>query len=180
MPSGPKQASRSANEAPVADETTITNLRVTGKLPAALSGQYIQIGPNRIAARSLDWAGGEGMVHAVSLDAGRAISYRNRWVKTDAVAQKLAVEPTPARALSATTSSPTTSSRSAAPSSLSAMGHSPTSSLPDSTPSGASISPAGAGASPQTPRSIPTPASSTSSPSPPFRPSCMSPCREVV
>jgi 8'-apo-carotenoid 13,14-cleaving dioxygenase len=97
MPNGPKQASRSANEAPVADETTITNPRVTGKLPAALSGQYIQIGPNRIDAQSLpaDWAGGEGMVHALSLDAGRDISYRNRWITTDAVAQKLAVEPTP-------------------------------------------------------------------------------------
>ena len=35
------------------------------------------------------------MVHAVSLDAGRAISYRNRWITTDAVAQQLAVEPTP-------------------------------------------------------------------------------------
>jgi carotenoid cleavage dioxygenase len=97
MPSGPEHVTRSTNEAPVADETTITNLRVAGKLPAALSGQYMRIGPNRIDAQSLpaDWAGGEGMVHAVSLDAGRAISYRNRWITTDAVAQKLAVEPTP-------------------------------------------------------------------------------------
>ena len=57
----------------------------------------MRIGPNRIDAQSLpaDWAGGEGMVHVVSLDAGRAISYRNRWITTDAVAQKLAVEPTP-------------------------------------------------------------------------------------
>jgi len=60
MPSGPERAPLSANEAPVADETTITNLRVSGKLPAALSGQYMQIGPNRIDAQSLpaDWAGG--------------------------------------------------------------------------------------------------------------------------
>jgi len=97
MPSGPQDASRAANKAPVADETTITNLRVAGKLPAALSGHYMRIGPNRIDAvsRPADWAGGEGMVHAVSLDAGRAISYRNRWITTDEVAQKLAVEPTP-------------------------------------------------------------------------------------
>ena len=45
MPSGPDQASRSANDAPVADETTITNLRVSGKLPAALSGQYMRSDP---------------------------------------------------------------------------------------------------------------------------------------
>ena len=97
MPSGPDQASRSASKAPVTDETTITNLRVVGKLPAALSGQYMRIGPNRIDPKSLpaNWAGGEGMVHAVSLDAGRAVSYRNRWITTDAVAQKLNVAPTP-------------------------------------------------------------------------------------
>jgi carotenoid cleavage dioxygenase len=35
------------------------------------------------------------MVHALYLDAGRAITYQNRWITTDTVAQKLAVEPTP-------------------------------------------------------------------------------------
>jgi carotenoid cleavage dioxygenase len=97
MPSGPDRVTRSAINAPVTDEMTITNLRVAGKLPVALSGHYMRIGPNRIDAKSLpaDWASGEGMVHAVSLDAGRAISYRNRWITTDAVAEKLAVAPTP-------------------------------------------------------------------------------------
>jgi carotenoid cleavage dioxygenase-like enzyme len=97
MHSGPERVTRSANNAPVADETTITNLRVAGELPAALLGQYMRIGPNRIDTESLpaDWADGEGMVHAVTLAAGRAISYRNRWITTDAVAQKLAVDPTP-------------------------------------------------------------------------------------
>jgi 8'-apo-carotenoid 13,14-cleaving dioxygenase len=86
-----------ADNTPVPDETTITNLRVTGTLPAALSGQYMRIGPNRINAKcgGGDWTGDEGMVHAVSLDAGRAISYRNRWIATDAVAHTLAVDPTP-------------------------------------------------------------------------------------
>jgi carotenoid cleavage dioxygenase len=97
MPSGPDHVTRSANNAPITDETTITNLRVSGKLPAGLSGQYMRIGPNRIDPNSLpaDWAGGEGMVHAVSLEAGRAVCYRNRWITTDAVAQQLAVEPPP-------------------------------------------------------------------------------------
>jgi 8'-apo-carotenoid 13,14-cleaving dioxygenase len=86
-----------ADNTPVPDETTITNLRVTGTLPAALSGHYMRIGSNRINGKcgGEGWTGGEGMVHAVSLDAGRAISYRNRWIATDAVAQTLAVDPTP-------------------------------------------------------------------------------------
>src|SRR3954470_11985023 len=73
MPSGPEQASRSGNDASGLDETTMTNFRVSGKLPAALSGQYLQIGPNPV----------EGMVHAVTLDAGRVVSYRNGWIRTD-------------------------------------------------------------------------------------------------
>src|SRR4051812_46805187 len=96
MPSGPEQASPSTNDAPVSDETTTTDLLVSGNLPAVLSGQYMQIGPNRIDAEySGDWSGGEGMVHAVSVEGGRAVSYRNRWITTDAVARKLAIEPTP-------------------------------------------------------------------------------------
>jgi len=35
------------------------------------------------------------MVHSVHLHAGRAVSYRSRWVITDAVAQRLGVDPAP-------------------------------------------------------------------------------------
>src|SRR5215212_3048500 len=85
------------NHAPVQDETTITNLVVSGTLPEALSGQYLRIGSNPIAGTPLpnDWTAGEGMVHAVALGAGRAISYRNRWIRTDAASRKLGVEPVP-------------------------------------------------------------------------------------
>jgi carotenoid cleavage dioxygenase-like enzyme len=88
MSSGPKHVSRSANGEPVADETIITNLRVTGSLPAALTGQYLRIGSNRNDAQShlVGAAGGKGMVHAVTLEAGRATSYRNRPITTDEVA----------------------------------------------------------------------------------------------
>jgi NADPH:quinone reductase-like Zn-dependent oxidoreductase/carotenoid cleavage dioxygenase-like enzyme len=87
---------RSANTEPVADETNITNLRVAGQLPAALTGQYMRIGPNRVDAQGhlADLASGKAMVHAVTLEAGRATSYRNRWITTDAGTQPLAVEPT--------------------------------------------------------------------------------------
>src|SRR5687767_13003133 len=96
MPSGPKHVSRSANTEPVADETIITDLRVTGSVPAALTGQYVGIGRNRSDAKSapVDRPGGEAMVHAVTLDAGRATSYRSRWITTDTVVQQLTAEPT--------------------------------------------------------------------------------------
>ena len=35
------------------------------------------------------------MVHAVTLHAGGAVSYRNRWILTDAAAQLLGTEPVP-------------------------------------------------------------------------------------
>src|SRR5438552_567565 len=52
------------------------DVRVTGKLPPALSGQYVQIGPNQVDAT----------VHAVTLDAGRAVACRERRIIADDVA----------------------------------------------------------------------------------------------
>ena len=84
MPSSPEHATRSANDEPVASETITTGLRVSGKLPALLSGQYLQIGADRIdATHPADSAGGEGMLHAVTFDPGRGVSYRNHWIGED-------------------------------------------------------------------------------------------------
>ena len=85
------------NDSSVSDETTIADLAVSGTLPAALSGRCLCIGPNTIGtpAASAEWASGAGMVHAVTLHAGGAASYRNRWVVTDATAQVLGTEPVP-------------------------------------------------------------------------------------
>jgi carotenoid cleavage dioxygenase len=87
----------SGNYAPVADETTITDLAVEGTIPPTLSGRYLRIGPNPIgnAPHPYNWTLGDGMVHAVALHAGRAISYRNRWVKTDAASTRLGTERVP-------------------------------------------------------------------------------------
>jgi carotenoid cleavage dioxygenase len=87
----------SGNYAPVADETTITDLAVEGSIPPALSGRYLRIGPNPIgnAPQPYDWSIGDGMVHAIVLHAGRAVSYRNRWVTTSAASVKLGTEPVP-------------------------------------------------------------------------------------
>lgn len=73
--------------APVADEVTVTDLRVTGRLPTDLRGRLIRNGPNPFDGRfagndMLAWWVGPAMVHAVAIEDGRAIWYRNRWVHT--------------------------------------------------------------------------------------------------
>ena len=87
----------SGNYAPVDREVTATDLAVTGRLPEALSGRFIRNGPNPVLVTDgpYSWFGGDGMLHIVELDAGRARSYRNRWVRTPAVAGSLG-EPVPA------------------------------------------------------------------------------------
>src|SRR5688500_6451335 len=74
----------SGNYAPVADEATIEDLEVEGRLPEALRGRYVRTGPNPSgeAPRPYHWFIGEGMVHGIHLAGGRAVSYRNRWVRT--------------------------------------------------------------------------------------------------
>src|SRR3569833_3150898 len=70
------------NYAPVAEELTAYALPVPGQAPAALSGWYLRNGPNPHDAASGHWFFGDGMIHGVRLDEGRATSYRNRWVRT--------------------------------------------------------------------------------------------------
>jgi carotenoid cleavage dioxygenase len=71
------------NFAPVQDEVTTTHeLDVTGSIPPELTGWYLRNGPNPHEAASGHWFVGDGMVHGVRLDGGRASSYRNRWVQT--------------------------------------------------------------------------------------------------
>lgn len=70
--------------APVHDELDTTDLRVEGKVPDDLNGTYMRNGPNPkyppLGSYSypLD---GDGMVHAVTFDAG-TVRYRNRFVVT--------------------------------------------------------------------------------------------------
>ncbi len=70
------------NFAPVTDELTAYDLPVTGAIPPELSGWYLRNGPNPKDADSPHWFFGDGMVHGVRLEGGRAVSYRNRWVRT--------------------------------------------------------------------------------------------------
>ncbi len=83
--------------APVAEEVTAFNLPVTGQIPAELSGRYLRNGPNPLNLEdpNYHWFVGDGMVHGVRLRDGNAEWYRNRWVRSKSVAQRLH-EPWPA------------------------------------------------------------------------------------
>jgi carotenoid cleavage dioxygenase-like enzyme len=70
------------NFAPVKEEITVTDLRVEGALPPELTGLYVRQSPNPITGVSEHWFMGDGMLHGIRLENGRAAWYRNRYVKT--------------------------------------------------------------------------------------------------
>ena len=77
---------------PMDAELTLNDLAVTGTIPAELDGRYIRIGPNPITApnpAAYHWFTGDGMVHGVKLKGGKALWYRNRWIKSRAVSAAL-------------------------------------------------------------------------------------------
>jgi carotenoid cleavage dioxygenase len=78
--------------APVAQEVTATDLKVTGHIPEHLDGRYLRNGPNPVAEvdpATYHWFAGDAMVHGLALRDGRAQWYRNRWVRTPAVSRRL-------------------------------------------------------------------------------------------
>ncbi|HEX6310475.1 MAG TPA: carotenoid oxygenase family protein [Acidimicrobiia bacterium] len=86
------------NFAPVKEEVTMRDLPVTGAVPPELRGRYLRNGPNPVMdpdPAMYHWFTGDGMLHAVELGDGKAVSYRNRWVRTDAAATALGEEPVP-------------------------------------------------------------------------------------
>ena len=70
------------NFAPLTDERTDVALEVEGTIPPELCGLYARNGSNPVNADSPHWFLGEGMVHGVRLENGKAAWYRNRYVKT--------------------------------------------------------------------------------------------------
>ena len=73
--------------APVPDEIDAVDLPVDGALPPELSGRYLRNGPNPLPGEDPGhWFTGPGMIHGVRLRDGRAEWYRNRWVRTGALA----------------------------------------------------------------------------------------------
>ncbi|MET0908576.1 MAG: carotenoid oxygenase family protein [Ilumatobacteraceae bacterium] len=70
------------NYAPVQNELTQFDLEVTGAIPPTLAGRYLRNGTNPASGTAGHWFFGDGMVHGVRLDGGKAEWYRNRWVQT--------------------------------------------------------------------------------------------------
>lgn len=83
---------------PLSGELELTELMVEGVLPAALDGLYVRNGPNQLGAvhpASHHWFLGDAMLHGVRLQGGRALWYRNRWVRSSKVSAALGEAPAP-------------------------------------------------------------------------------------
>ncbi len=80
--------------APVSEEVTAFDLPVSGAVPAGLTGRYLRNGPNPMGLDdpNYHWFLGAGMVHGVRLRDGKAEWYRNRWVRSKAVAAARGVD----------------------------------------------------------------------------------------
>lgn len=72
------------NYAPVDDEIEAFDLEVEGALPPELAGVFLRNGANPATGESQHWFIGDGMLHGVRLEGGRALWYRNRWIRTHA------------------------------------------------------------------------------------------------
>lgn len=68
--------------APVDREVEAFDLPVEGAIPPELAGLYVRNGPNPLGRDPGHWFLGDGMLHAVELQAGRARSFRSRFVRT--------------------------------------------------------------------------------------------------
>lgn len=79
--------------APVYEERTSWFLPIEGSVPDELNGVFLRNGPNPPPVDyegPYHWFVPDGMLHGVKLQGGRAVWYRNRWVRTEALADKLA------------------------------------------------------------------------------------------
>ena len=83
---------------PMDSEHTLADLPVQGVIPPELDGRYLRIGPNPVNAPNpavYHWFTGDGMVHGVRLQAGKALWYRNRWIRSRAVSAALGEQAAP-------------------------------------------------------------------------------------
>ena len=82
---------------PITAEMDLADLRVTGTIPPALRGRYLKMGANPVRPdpASHHWFLGDGMVHGIALEDGRATWYRNRWILSRLAAAALGRPPAP-------------------------------------------------------------------------------------
>ncbi len=70
------------NFAPVTEECSALDLEVRGRVPDGLDGQYVRTGRNAFPDSDPHHRPAHaGMVHGTRLGSGRALSYRNRWIR---------------------------------------------------------------------------------------------------
>src|SRR4029079_1456372 len=72
--------------APVTREVEAFDLPVEGSLPREVSGLYVRNGSNPKPGWAPHWFLGDGMVHGVMLEGGKATWYRNRYIRTTLLA----------------------------------------------------------------------------------------------
>jgi carotenoid cleavage dioxygenase-like enzyme len=79
------------NFGPWREEGDAPDLQVIGELPRDLNGTFYRNGPNPAfePPGRYHWFDGDGMIHAIQLEDGRA-SYRNRWVQSRELAEERA------------------------------------------------------------------------------------------
>jgi len=82
-------------------ELTLYDLAVTGAIPAGLNGRYLKMGANpaKLDPAGHHWFLGDGMVHGIAIRDGKALWYRNRWIRSRLAAAALgqAAAPGPRR-----------------------------------------------------------------------------------
>lgn len=90
MDEGRKHPFLTGIHTPMTEERTLTDLAVTGTIPPELSGRYVRIGPNPFKPdpRGHHWFIGDGMVHGVRIAGGKALWYRNRYIRSQMLEAK--------------------------------------------------------------------------------------------
>lgn len=76
---------------PMREELTLEDLPVTGTIPPTFHGRYLRMGPNPMNPKpeKYHWFSGDGMVHGIAIENGRALWYRNRWIRSERVSAAL-------------------------------------------------------------------------------------------
>lgn len=87
------------NFAPLRSEVTAFDLEVVGRIPEALTGRFLRIGPNpideldQVRLVRYHWFAGTGMAHGLRLRAGQADWFRSRFVLDRDAARVLSRKP---------------------------------------------------------------------------------------
>lgn len=99
------------NYSPVPDEATLFELEIIGEIPKELNGRYLRNGPNPVSdvdPAMHHWFIGDGMVHGICLQEGKAQWYRNRYVGSSRLSEHRSVADIPGRNWNNSPSGPNT------------------------------------------------------------------------